>query len=105
MKMEFIYDYIFHLLNEYGKLLKFKPNIPEKATEVCAETLACSATGNSRKFMEESLEKSPSSNSTCTLPPPYDPEAVKAFNDEKKRLILEVERWEDEYWESKAMNQ
>ena len=100
MKMEYVYDYIFHLLNEYAKLLKFKPTIPPNAMELCAEALACPADGSWRKFMEESLEKSPSLHTNpCTLPPPYSPEALKAFNDEKFKLTKEVENRENEYWD------
>ena len=32
--MDNVYDYMFHLLNEYSKLLKFKPTMPEKAVEL-----------------------------------------------------------------------
>ncbi|CAI9101789.1 OLC1v1039203C1 [Oldenlandia corymbosa var. corymbosa] len=99
MKMEYIFDYIFHLLNEYSKLLKFKPEIPPKATEVCAESIACPADELWRKSMEESLEKSPSNTNPCSLPAAYDPEELKAFIDEKAKLTMEVERWESEYWE------
>lgn len=99
MKMEYVYDYIFHLLNEYGKLLKFEPKIPPNANEICSENIACPADGNWRKFMEESLEKSPSHANPCTLPPPYEPDALAAFKDEKIRLTKEVEDWEKQYWE------
>ncbi|KAF5202034.1 O-glucosyltransferase rumi-like protein [Thalictrum thalictroides] len=43
------------MLNEYSKLLKFKPSIPEKAVEICPETMACRAEGLKRKFMMESM--------------------------------------------------
>ncbi|KAL3536835.1 hypothetical protein ACH5RR_000201 [Cinchona calisaya] len=99
MKMEYVFDYIFHLLREYSKLLKFRPKIPPNAVELCAEALACPANGIWRKFMEESLEKSPSFTNPCTLPPPYHPQALKAFNDEKFKLSQEVEKWENEYWD------
>lgn len=99
MKMEYVYDYIFHLLNEYGKLLKFEPKIPTNANEICSENIACPADGNWRKFMEESLEKSPSHANPCTFPPPYQPDALKAFNDHKIKLTREVEDWEKQYWE------
>lgn len=105
MRMEYIYDYIFHLLNEYSKLFKFRPTIPPSAIELCSEALACPADGNWRKFMEESLEKSPSHTNPCTLPPPYDPAALKAFNDEKTKLTKEVKNWENEHWDKLTKNQ
>lgn len=98
LKMEYVYDYIFHLLTEYAKHMKYKPRIPPNAVELCSESLACPADGNWRKFMEESLEKSASGSLPCTLPPPYDPQNLKAFLDEKAKAMEEVEAWEDEYW-------
>nr|GME17153.1 O-glucosyltransferase rumi-like [Ipomoea batatas] len=98
MKMENIFDFMFHLLSEYAKLLRFKPEIPQNAVEVCPESLACSADGPWRKFMEESLEQSPSNTAPCTLPPPYDPQQLGAFLDKKIRATKQVEAWENEYW-------
>lgn len=102
MTMEYVYDYIFHLLNEYAKLLKFEPAIPSNAEETCVESMACPTDGNWRKFMEESMENSPSKTIPCTLPPPYDLEALKAFNDQKFVLAKQVEMWEKEYWEKQT---
>uniref|UniRef100_A0A5B7B314 Glycosyl transferase CAP10 domain-containing protein n=1 Tax=Davidia involucrata TaxID=16924 RepID=A0A5B7B314_DAVIN len=100
LKMDYVYDYMFHLLNEYAKLLKFKPTIPSMAIELCPERLACSADGNWKKFMVESLVESPPTNTIpCTLPPPYDPPAFKAFLDEKYKSTNQVEMWENEYWD------
>ncbi|KAK4411372.1 hypothetical protein Sango_0210200 [Sesamum angolense] len=99
LKMEYVYDYIFHLLNEYAKLLKYKPAVPPNAVELCSESMACPADGNWRKFMEESLEKSPSDSAPCTMPPPYQPQELKAFIDGKLKATKEVEAWENEYWD------
>ncbi|KAL0425978.1 UNVERIFIED_CONTAM: hypothetical protein Sradi_1132600 [Sesamum radiatum] len=99
LKMEYVYDYIFHLLNEYAKLLKYKPAVPPNAVELCSESMACPADGNWRKFMEESLEKSPSESAPCTMPPPYQPQELKAFIDGKLKATKEVEAWENEYWD------
>ncbi|KAL0397885.1 UNVERIFIED_CONTAM: hypothetical protein Scaly_0236900 [Sesamum calycinum] len=99
LKMEYVYDYIFHLLNEYAKLLKYKPAFPPNAVELCSESMACPADGNWRKFMEESLEKYPSESAPCTMPPPYQPQELKAFIDGKLKATKEVEAWENEYWD------
>ncbi|KAF5953324.1 hypothetical protein HYC85_006180 [Camellia sinensis] len=98
IKMDYVYDYMFHLLNEYAKLLKFKPIIPPKAIELCPEVMACPADGVWKKFMLDSLEEAPSDTIPCTLPPPYDPQALKAFLDGKFMKTKQVERWENEYW-------
>ncbi|EXC27339.1 hypothetical protein L484_001075 [Morus notabilis] len=45
LKMEYVYDYMFHLLNEYAKLLQFKPTIPQNAVEFCSESMAFTAWG------------------------------------------------------------
>ncbi|CAN4111612.1 unnamed protein product [Withania somnifera] len=83
MKMEYVFDYIFHLLNEYAKLLKFEPKVPAGAVEICSESLACTSQGIWRKFMEEALEKSPK---------------LKSFVEQKIKATQQVEAWEDEYW-------
>ncbi|XP_021849621.1 uncharacterized protein [Spinacia oleracea] len=98
MKMDYVYDYMFHLLSEYAKLLRFKPAIPPKAVELCSEAMACEAKGNWRKFMDESLEKYPSNGVPCNMPPPYDPLGLRGFFEKKANLTRQVEMWEDEYW-------
>ncbi|KAL6499289.1 hypothetical protein OROHE_025952 [Orobanche hederae] len=99
MKMEYVYDYMFHLLNEYAKLLKYEPTVPPNATEICPESMACPADGIWRKFMEESLEKSPSDSVPCRMPPPYDPQELKTFIAEKVKASKKVEAWENRYWD------
>ncbi|CAN4125692.1 unnamed protein product [Withania somnifera] len=98
MKMEYVFDYIFHLLTEYAKLLKFEPKVPSGAVEICSESLACTSQGIWKKFMEEALEKSPSYTNPCTLAPPYEPQELKSFVEQKIKATQQVEAWEDEYW-------
>ncbi|KAL6290247.1 hypothetical protein ACE6H2_007757 [Prunus campanulata] len=100
LKMDYVYDYMFHVLNEYAKLLKFKPTIPPNAVELCSEQMACPATGTWKKFMVESMVKSPSDELPCTLPPPYDPLALRDFLERKANSTRQVEAWENEYWQS-----
>jgi len=45
LKMKFVYDYMFHLLTEYARLLSFEPTIPAGAVEICSENLACPKNG------------------------------------------------------------
>ena len=101
LKMDYIYDYMYHLLNEYAKLLKFEPRIPEGAVELCSEVMACHAEGlegRKKNFMMESLVKSPIT-SPCTLPP-YKPQVLAAFVRRKINSIMQVKKWEKGYWES-----
>ncbi|XP_007038692.2 PREDICTED: O-glucosyltransferase rumi homolog [Theobroma cacao] len=99
LKMDYVYDYMFHLLNEYAKLLRYKPTVPRKAVELCSETMACPAEGLQKKFMMESMVKGPSVTSPCTMPPPYDPASLYALLSKKENSIKQVEEWEKKFWE------
>ncbi|XP_020204629.1 O-glucosyltransferase rumi homolog [Cajanus cajan] len=99
LKMDYVYDYMFHLLNSYAKLFKYKPSIGVNATELCVESMVCGAEGTVKKFMMESLVKGPSNTSPCTMPPPYDPPSLQAHLKRKEDSIQQVESWEKSYWE------
>ncbi|XP_059667081.1 uncharacterized protein LOC132312644 isoform X2 [Cornus florida] len=99
LKMEYVYDYMFHLLNEYAKLLTYKPAVPEKATELCSETMACPANGLEKKFMTESMVKGPTYTSPCKMQPPNHPTAFNSLLRRKANIINKVESWERSYWE------
>ncbi|XP_039046526.1 O-glucosyltransferase rumi homolog isoform X2 [Hibiscus syriacus] len=94
LKVDNVYDYMFHLLNEYGKLMLYKPTVPEKAVELCSESMACPANGAKKDFMMESLVKGPSVTSPCTMPSPYDPASLHAFLSEKENSMKRVDEWE-----------
>ncbi|GLT67834.1 hypothetical protein SLA2020_401130 [Shorea laevis] len=99
LKMDNVYDYMYHLLNEYAKLLRYKPSVPDGAVELCSEAMACPASGLERKFKMESLVMGPSISSPCTLPPPYPPNALATFIKRKINSLNQVEKWENGYWE------
>ncbi|CAK7348067.1 unnamed protein product [Dovyalis caffra] len=101
LRMEYVYDYMFHLLTEYAKLLKFKPRIPEAAVEVCSETMACPQRGLWKKFMEETTVKFPSDTLPCTMPPPYEPRALEAFLERKEDISRQVEMFESKTFPGK----
>ncbi|KAJ1381308.1 Lipopolysaccharide-modifying protein, partial [Sesbania bispinosa] len=105
LDMDYVYDYMFHLLNEYAKLLRFKPTIPPGAVEFCPETMACAVNGTQRRFMEESMVKFPSDSNPCTIPLPYDPLTLQGFLEKKANSTRQVEIWEDVYWQSKSKGQ
>ncbi|XP_038906932.1 O-glucosyltransferase rumi-like isoform X2 [Benincasa hispida] len=99
LKMELVYDYMFHLLNEYSKLLKFRPSVPSGAMELKPETMTGATVGLHKKFLEDSLEKSPSDTEPCDLPP-HDPTVLNEFREKKLNALKQVEIWENEYWEN-----
>ncbi|KAI3441327.1 CAP10 domain-containing protein, partial [Psidium guajava] len=98
LKMEHVYDYMYHLLNEYGKLFRYKPTVPRGAVELCSEAMACPASGTYKRFMLDSMVRSPSRAPPCSLPPPFDPPSLGALVESKANLTRQVEKWEDEYW-------
>ncbi|KAK7349529.1 hypothetical protein VNO77_06966 [Canavalia gladiata] len=92
LKMKFVYDYMFHVLNSYAKLLRFKPTIPAGAIEICSESMACSLHGARKHFMVESMVKSPSDTPPCAMPPPYTTQTLKEFLQEKEKLMEQVKK-------------
>ncbi|XBI88557.1 hypothetical protein VPH35_026512 [Triticum aestivum] len=94
LSMEYVYDYMFHLLTEYAKLLRFKPTKPPEAVEVCPESLACQAVGREKKFMEDSMVKSANVAGPCNLPPPFSPEEFRELHQRKEKSMNQVEMLE-----------
>ena len=95
--MKYVYDYMFHLLKEYAKLLKYKPSTPPNAIEVCSESMACPADGLVMKYMMDSVVTSPSIEAPCTMPPPYDPATFHSILERKESRIRQVETLEEQY--------
>lgn len=102
INMDFVYDYMLHLITEYAKLLNYKPYIPEKAVEMCLQSLACPSEGRQRMFMVDSMVKSPHNASPCTMPPPFNSTEMKELIARKAESINQVEKWEKEAWERKG---
>ncbi|XP_010255435.1 PREDICTED: O-glucosyltransferase rumi homolog isoform X2 [Nelumbo nucifera] len=100
LKMDYVYDYMFHLLSEYAKLLTYKPTVPPQAVELCSETMACHADGLTKKLMMESMVKSPTYTKPCALPTPFDPLALRTSLRRKANSIKQVETWEKKFWEN-----
>ncbi|MFQ6637032.1 hypothetical protein Gotur_012882 [Gossypium turneri] len=98
LTMRNVYDYMFHLLNEYSKLLKYKPTVPSKARRICVESTACKQKGVWKEFLFQSLVKSPSNKPPCELPPPYEPQAIQASMDKIDNIDKQVENWGNVYW-------
>ncbi|KAJ7007642.1 uncharacterized protein [Populus alba] len=101
LKMEYVYEYMFHLFKEYAKLLRFKPKIPAGAVEVSSESTASSLGGLWKMFILESVVKSPGDALVpCTAPPPYDAHNLQDLFQRKENVRRQVEMWGDEYWEN-----
>ncbi|XP_021717485.1 O-glucosyltransferase rumi homolog isoform X2 [Chenopodium quinoa] len=98
IKMEHVYDYMFHVLYEYAKLLKFKPTVPEGAVELCSERFACSPMGLETTYKIETMVNGPSERGPCQLPPPYDPLTIQSIRDQNAKIKKQVKMWEPNAW-------
>ncbi|MQL96490.1 hypothetical protein Taro_029150 [Colocasia esculenta] len=94
LKMDYVYDYMLHLLTEYAKLLRFKPTKPPAAVELCTELMACPAGDLEREFMVLSMADGPRHGGPCTLPPPFTPSEMKSMMSEVSNSTGQVELWE-----------
>ncbi|KAM0949552.1 putative protein xylosyltransferase [Dioscorea sansibarensis] len=95
LNMDYIYDYMFHLLNEYAKLLKYKPTRPPRAVRWCSESMACQSEGLVKQFMIESMVNISHYASPCALPPPYSPVELLMILRRKANSLKQVEKWEE----------
>lgn len=89
LSMDRVYDYMFHLITEYSKLLDFKPVSPDSALEVCAESLICLADPKQRQFFEKTTAY-PSASPPCTLQS-ADSNLIKRWRQKKKEIMEAVE--------------
>ncbi|PUZ62168.1 hypothetical protein GQ55_4G335200 [Panicum hallii var. hallii] len=94
MSIDYVYDYMLHLLTEYAKLLRYKPTVPEKAVEICTESMACPARGLHRECMMDSMERHVAGFDPCTLPPPFTEEEAKEIADREAEVLRNVEKME-----------
>ncbi|XP_051123038.1 uncharacterized protein LOC127245925 [Andrographis paniculata] len=105
VKMEYVYDYMLQLLKEYAKLLRYRPSVPEKAVEICSETMACAAEGRAKRFMDESLVERPAVAAPCVMPPPFDAASFGAVWRRKEEGMEGMKSWEREYEYRRDHNQ
>ncbi|KAL5710201.1 hypothetical protein ACHQM5_020793 [Ranunculus cassubicifolius] len=92
LDMEKVYDYMYHLINEYAKLLNFKPSPPPSAQVVCSESVLCYADPRSTEFLKKSSAK-PSSSLPCVLQV-ADSGLVESWMQNKRKVISEVHEME-----------
>lgn len=94
--MDYVYDYMLHLLTHYARLLRYRPTVPMNAFELCLESMACSAGGRAREFMMESMEKYVADYEPCALPPPYNADEVAQLAERDAEVSRKVKRMEEE---------
>ncbi|KAG2260628.1 hypothetical protein Bca52824_079922 [Brassica carinata] len=92
ISMNRVYDYMFHLITEYAKLQKFKPEKPYSAKEVCEGSLLCFAEQKERDLLEKS-RVAPSMDRPCTLPG-EDRNILERLIQQKKKTIEDVRNME-----------
>lgn len=93
LRIDYVYDYMFHLLSEYSKLLNFKPSVPENAEELCLESMACQAQGKVKAYMIESMVKAPSDTEPCIMPPPFGMNELRDLLERRANATAQVEKW------------
>ncbi|KQK03373.2 O-glucosyltransferase rumi [Brachypodium distachyon] len=94
MSMDYVYEYMFHVITEYAALLRYRPTVPEKAVEVCVESLACGRRGREKEFLMESREEYEARYEPCTLPPPFTDEEARemaAWDREVRSKLVKME--------------
>ncbi|KAL1202023.1 hypothetical protein V5N11_014970 [Cardamine amara subsp. amara] len=89
ISMNRVYDYMLHLITEYSKLQKFKPEKPSSAKEVCAGSLLCFAEQKERDLLERSRVVVPSLDRPCQLPD-ADRNRLERLIQQKKKTIENV---------------
>ncbi|XP_074279880.1 uncharacterized protein LOC141605123 [Silene latifolia] len=94
IKIKHVYDYMFHVLNEYSKLLRYTPKIPEGAEELCSERFACSPPGLETQYKVDTVVSGPAKQGPCTLPPPYGSDTLEALRDQNAKIKEVVDMWE-----------
>ena len=75
---------------EVDEGLRYKPTVPEKAVELCPETMACPAQGRDREFMMQSRERYVAGYEPCTLPPPFTAEEAREMRAREENVRSKI---------------
>ncbi|KAL6651112.1 hypothetical protein ACP70R_010037 [Stipagrostis hirtigluma subsp. patula] len=90
-----VYDYMFHLLTEYAKLLRYRPEVPRGAVEVTVESMAHGRRGLEREFlMDTVVANGTGGEGPCRLQSPFSPEELEALRRSNADVLRQVEAWE-----------
>lgn len=94
LNMEHVYDYMYHLIREYHKLQRFKPEKPPSAQEICEGSILCYADDKQKQFLvrEFQVSSSSSKNIPCTLPP-QDHHLIEKWLQDKAEINERVARF------------
>jgi len=95
LSMDYVYDYMLHLLTRYAGLLRYRPTVPENATELCLESMACPADGRAREFMMESMEKYVADYEPCALPEPFTADELAELAQRDMEMRSKMKRMEE----------
>ncbi|XP_044967296.1 uncharacterized protein LOC123427344 isoform X2 [Hordeum vulgare subsp. vulgare] len=95
LTMDRVYDYMYHLLSEYARLLRYTPTVPGGAVEVTARSMARGRRGLEREFMVGTAVDAPGSAEPCELPSPFGPEELEALRRRNADAVRRVETWEE----------
>ncbi|CAL4900064.1 unnamed protein product [Urochloa decumbens] len=96
LSMDYVYDYMLHLLTQYAGLLRYKPTVPDGAIELCLESMACPAGGRAREFMMESMEKYVADYEPCVLPQPFTADEITELVQRDEDVRSKVKKMEEQ---------
>ncbi|KAK4266823.1 hypothetical protein QN277_023692 [Acacia crassicarpa] len=101
LRMELVYDYMLHVLQQYAKMLRFDVTVPEGAVELSLESLTSLVNKRARKFLEDSKVKNPATRRPpCKMPPPLEPQELQVLLHTKQSLMKQVEMESNQYWQT-----
>uniref|UniRef100_A0A453CF90 Glycosyl transferase CAP10 domain-containing protein n=3 Tax=Aegilops tauschii subsp. strangulata TaxID=200361 RepID=A0A453CF90_AEGTS len=95
LTMDNVYDYMFHLLSEYARLLRYRPTVPDGAVEVTVRSMARGRRGLEREFMAGTAVNVSGSAEPCELPLPFGSEELETLRRRKADAARRVETWEE----------
>ncbi|KAK3122479.1 hypothetical protein QOZ80_8AG0614220 [Eleusine coracana subsp. coracana] len=103
MAIDYVYDYMLHLLTEYAKLLRYKPVVPENAVELLPETVACPSIsrGTEFEFMMQSRETHVAAYQPCKMPPPFTAQDLQNMARRDKQVRGRVNKMMRNYYKHK----
>ncbi|KAK9749385.1 hypothetical protein RND81_02G122600 [Saponaria officinalis] len=91
VKMKHVYDYMYHLLIEYAKLLKYKPSVPKGALELCSKSFVCPTNDTihiEESYKLETLVNDEAQEEPCSILPSYDSQKLVERNHNIFKQIL-----------------
>ncbi|XP_059067815.1 uncharacterized protein LOC131042854 [Cryptomeria japonica] len=96
LKMKHVYDYMFHVLTKYAKLLKYKPFVTKNSMEYCSEAMMCFANEVEKQYMKDTLITTRSPSPPCDIGELHaNIEAIKEYAEENKETQFNV-KWVEE---------